>query len=123
MTSPDRESGQRDRLTLDSAVGIGLNQLGDLLGAPPLAWTIEQPSPGTAAEFHGRANASDITGVHAMLDRWADCFGLSERQDHGGMRENAGVVTSAAACLPVRLVVWGVINQAEFDDDPGRPGT
>lgn len=107
-----------DQFNLDAAIGVGLNQLGEPLGAPALEWAIEQPEPGASAEFHGHAGVMTPDEVHAVLDRWAECLGLSERRDHGGMRENVGLLETRTAYLPVRLLVWGVINRAEFEDEP-----
>jgi hypothetical protein len=37
------------------------------------------------------------------------------RRDYSGMRENAGVLETHNSHVTVRLVAWGVIDQAEFE--------
>jgi hypothetical protein len=104
-----------ERLTVDSALGIGLNRIGALVYAPALVWSLQRPPAGAAAAFRGQVDAQcPEDQVGPILDRWAEFLGLIERDDHHGMRENVGTIDTANG-LPVRVTVWGVTQRDQFE--------
>jgi hypothetical protein len=117
VTTPHPRFSQPIEFSLDAVIGVGLNQLGERVGARALQWEIELPGSGVAAEFRGHAATMTPDEVHSALDSWTECLSLSERRDHDGIRENTGLMETRNWFQPVRLVVWGVINRAELKNE------